>query len=580
MGQFVAIGWKGDRPGALAILERAALKAGWSLLYDQGGIWIAASGPRPTPVSESRLHRAIIIGDLFSRQSGQTLRFAPSPEVSCRNLVTTHWGRYVALFPDSAGSFSAVFRDPSGALDCAVWRARGLNIAASCLPGWLEGTLAMRPGLDWSVIADQLRDPTLLTGPIALEGMAAVAPGDLIGLTTSASIAIWRPLAAALSPDPHSRHKIRSTVDDAVRATCLNTKGLLVEVSGGLDSAIVASSVCAADPNTKAVWLNAWGPFAEADERSYAQAVGDHLEVPLSSLKRQLPVGSSGVCLSHPRALRPSLNRMDVLYDREQAALCISLGLDAVVTGKGGDVAFFQTAASAILADQFHAKGLRALFDPMADVLARRLRRSRWSILSSALRNGPRIGRDGLGRSAIDFSTAAVRERMPAPHPWLKSLSRLPPGKRMQVMNFTSNLALHGLCERTEAADLIHPLLSQPVMELTLGISTPVLTEGGHDRMLARRAFANRVPQSILDRRSKGELGSYYGRSIANALTELRAHLLEGRLVGAGLIDRNELEAALSAEHLIWQGGYADIMILATMESWIQAWSSATVVRA
>ena len=577
MGQFVAIGWKGDRPGLLSKLERAALNAGWSLMHDRGGIWIAASGPRPPPVIESHPHQAVITGDLFSGQSGQTLPIASSPEAYCRSLVTTHWGRYVALFPDPAGSFNAAFRDPSGALDCAVWRASGFDVAASCLPAWLEVTLAMRGGLDWSIIADQLRDPTLLTGPIALEGVAAVAPGDLVDLTTSACIPIWRPSTAALSQDPEAAHKIRATVDEAVSAACARAQGLLVEVSGGLDSAIIASSVRAAGQTAKAVWLNAWGPFAEADERTYAQAVSDHLEVPLSSLKRQLPVGSNGVCLNHPKSLRPSLNRMDVLYDQEQAGLCASLGLDAVVTGKGGDVAFFQTAASAILADRFHSVGLRALFEPMADVLARRLRRSRWSILASALRNGRRIGRDGLGRSAIDFATAAVRDRMPTPHPWLNGLTHLPPGKRMQVMNFTSNLALHGLCQRTEAADLIHPLLSQPLMELTLAIPTPVLTEGGHDRMLARRAFVDRVPQSILKRRSKGELGSYYGRSIANALKELRPHLLEGRLVGAGLIDRSELEAALSVEHLIWQGGYADIMILATIESWIQAWSNAPV---
>jgi len=25
-------------------------------------------------------------------------------------------------------------------------------------------------------------------------------------------------------------------------------------------------------------------------------------------------------------------------------------------------------------------------------------------------------------------------------------------------------------------------------------------------------------------------------------------------------------------EHLIWQGGYAELMILALMESWVSAW--------
>lgn len=550
-----------------------ARAAGWSLARDEEGLWIAVGGPRPLPVAENRRDQVVIIGDLFASQAGSNSSMRPTPDMVCRSLTADGWGRYVALFPDPTGSFRGVFRDPSGAVDCAIWHAEGLDLAASCLPDWLTMALPMRTAIDWSIIADQLRDPTLLTGPIALQGVVAVPPGDLFDVVAKTSVPIWRPVHAASSPRADAASRLRPTVDLAVQTASAPCTKLLVEVSGGLDSAIIAGSVQAAGQSARCVWLNAWGPFAEADERAYAQSVSDHLGIPLLHLQRRLPIGSGGVCLSHPQALRPSLNRMDVLYDSEQAALCTEFGVDGVVTGKGGDVAFFQTATSAILADRIRSSGMGALFDPMADVLARRLRRSRWSVLRSALSKSRSHGRDGLGRPALDFTTSVVQERVPEPHPWLAGLDRLPPAKRMQVMNFTSNLALHGLCKRTEAADLIHPLLSQPVLELTLALPVHVLTGGGHDRLLARQVFADRVPQMILRRRSKGELGTYYGRSIANALSDLRPHLLEGRLTASGLIDRCELEAALSVDHLIWQGGYADLMILATMESWIQAWS-------
>ena len=74
-------------------------------------------------------------------------------------------------------------------------------------------------------------------------------------------------------------------------------------------------------------------------------------------------------------------------------------------------------------------------------------------------------------------------------------------------------------------------------------------------------------------RRSKAELGGYYGRVVAANIDRLRPHLLEGRLARQGLIDRGQVEAALSVDHLIWQGGYIELMMLALMESWVAAWS-------
>lgn len=109
-------------------------------------------------------------------------------------------------------------------------------------------------------------------------------------------------------------------------------------------------------------------------------------------------------------------------------------------------------------------------------------------------------------------------------------------------------------------------------MEAVLATPTYQLTKGGHDRLLARDAFADRLPTILLQRRSKAELSGYYGRVLAANLDQLRPHLLEGRLAGQGLIDRDQVEAALRVEHLIWQGGYGELMILALVESWLQAW--------
>jgi asparagine synthase (glutamine-hydrolysing) len=109
-------------------------------------------------------------------------------------------------------------------------------------------------------------------------------------------------------------------------------------------------------------------------------------------------------------------------------------------------------------------------------------------------------------------------------------------------------------------------------MEAVLATPAYELTRGGHDRLLAREAFADRLPAALIQRRSKAELGGYYGRVLAANIDRLRPHLLEGHLARQGLIDRGQVEAALQVEHLIWQGGYLELMMLSLVESWVSAW--------
>jgi len=574
MGQAVAILWAPDAlPAQVPAYIHAAERAGWSTAHHQRGIWIGVLGPRLPVVQVVAEGRLLLIGEWRPRTAGPATVAPADPVATARTLVDASWGRYLALLGSPDHGFTSVLRDPSGAIDCAFWTDGPCTIVASCLPDWLSETSSggFRP--DVERVADLLADPTLLSGPIALTGVTAVAPGEWRAFAGS-SAQLWRPAdfgRSASDPGGLSAAILRDAVDGAVHALSEGTA--LVEVSGGLDSAIVATARYALQPEGRAVWTNIWGPYVEADERDYARAICDRLGVDLTVIERTRPLGADGLCLEHPRALRPSINRMDALYDQDQAALVGTLGADLVLTGKGGDVVFYQTATSAILADRLCEHGLAALFDPCLPVLSRRLRRSAWSVLRRALTSSGRARRfGGSGRPALALIDRDVAHRRTRPHPWLQDLEGLAPGKRQQVVGLASNLSLHGLSRRTEAADLVHPLLSQPVMETCLRLPSWVLTGGGHDRLLARQAFADRLPPQIVHRRSKAELSAYYGHAIAAAIDELLPHLLEGRLSEAGLIDRVQVEAALRTDHLIWQGGYGDLMMLALIESWLRSW--------
>ena len=109
------------------------------------------------------------------------------------------------------------------------------------------------------------------------------------------------------------------------------------------------------------------------------------------------------------------------------------------------------------------------------------------------------------------------------------------------------------------------------MVEAGLALSAVDLTWGGRDRAAARAAFADVLPPSILDRRSKGELGAYYGGAVAAHLDFLRDYLLGGALAEAGLIDPG-LEDRLTRDALLWRGGHSHLLSLALTEAWVRRW--------
>ena len=120
-----------------------------------------------------------------------------------------------------------------------------------------------------------------------------------------------------------------------------------------------------------------------------------------------------------------------------------------------------------------------------------------------------------------------------------------------------------------------HPLLSPPALDAALAIPSYQMVTPGQDRALARAAFGMLLPDEVLRRRSKAELGGYFGQLVSGSLPELREHLLDGRLAARGLVNLERLEANLNSEALIWGVDYLHILFTALIESWVRAWEPA-----
>jgi asparagine synthase (glutamine-hydrolysing) len=555
--------------------RRQFVESGWSLILES-----------ETVLRVRRLMhgRGVLLGDLYPMTEG-----APEPGSSLdaagerrsaevfAALSRRWWGRYVALHQPPGAEPLSAFRDPSGGLECLTWRRDRLRIVASHLPTHHADLMPTGFGVDWNAVGCRLGNPAATASGVALTGLQAIDAGQMMDLKTAERRMIWSPAAFA-SNERQPRHvlttRLRQRVDQVVSAHTRQAGTMLVEVSGGLDSAIVAGALQATTANQVAQWTNFNTPDREGDERRFARAVAAHLGFPLVEVaKAELELTEERLDMVGA-GLRPSTLGIDYEQKEDNVTRCAEIGADTLVTGLGGDAVFLQTQSPLIAADAVHA-GLagRELFRVFREVADMR-RTSVWSVAWAGL-IGAR-SRFVSRRTPAYLSQNVIRRVSDAPtHPWLNDLAAVAPAKRAQIRTLTAALLFHGYSRRGQALDVLHPLLSQPLVELVLSVPSFDLALGSHDRALAREAFAGRLPPEVLRRRSKGDLQAYYGRMLSRSLAFARPYLLDGFLAREGLIDRPYLEDALTLESLLWRDLTSSMVELLAVEAWARHWQGA-----
>lgn len=557
----------GRLEAALAVLSPRLAAAGWRRVSRRPAVWTSAASRLPViPLAD---------GLLLGRRHGPPAdRPAPtSPLRVASRLMSDGWGGWVALLSGPADGAVTVIRDPSGALDAFVWRRGPLWVAASDAHSGLDDLLPDEIEVDLDRLALILAHPAAASGASALHGIHAVAPGAVLTLTRDGAPdvrQVWTPARAATrAVEPED---LRIAVETATRDLVAPHSRVIGEISGGFDSAVVAGTTARLGLGERvSPWLTFHPMEPEGDERAWARAVAERADLRLLERPKS-PAALTRTDLERlAEGLRPGLQGLDVEYDAETAGLLSEHGASALLTGQGGDAVFFQYGTPAVAADRLARRGLRGLDPRFLHRLARWTRRSAWRVAGDAVRH-----RFGLGMRADPEAGASPG---PEVHPWLTDLDAVPPAKRGQIRQLVNAQVFHGDCLRRRAAELLHPLLTQPVMEAGLGIPADVLVEGGRDRDLARRLFADRLPDAVLSRRGKGELSTYYGQVVRRTLPLANDLLIDGALVSAGLVDPDALRADLDPAHLIADGAYNMFLIRLVLEVWLRRWRARLAAR-
>lgn len=583
MGHFLHVAWddSGNEALARAVIGQAEVE-GFVEAETHEFAWLGVKGPRTPTVRFPGGSDLLVLGDLFPAfgTSEHPVLAQGSDEARALNLTGSRWGRYIGLFRTPRRQVRQIIRDPSGAYECIAWRKDGVQIVTSQLPDWLMA-LSGPAGLtlDWDLIGGILADPLNATARSALSGLTVAQPGDMTDLNSSTVTPLWRPqhfLRSGVCDPSDAASGLRARIDACVAAYAGVVRFPGAEVSGGLDSAIVAAALKAAGVKGN-LWLNLFGPHEEADERPYALVIGDSLGFQPKFVQRAITGMTADGFWATAGGPRPGLNGRDYAFDLAVAQAVRETGVDALMTGKGGDGVFFQMGVAEIFVDVLKERGLRAFAGPTLPNLARWTRRSVWSVLDTGLKGlrPARLDRSARALSIFNPESVVRPTGDDALHPWIRDLDAVGPAKRLQIESVAAGLAYQTQCRRTDVADLIHPLLAQPVVEYCLALPIGMLTgDGMGDRQLARSAFADRLPPQILHRRSKGELTAYFGRQAEVSLPFLREHLLDGRLAQKGLIDRARTEALLDPDRLVWKGGVPDFTLASVVESWIRRWEA------
>ncbi len=521
----------------------------------------------------------VLLGAAYD-QGGRAARADELAGLDADQLLSRYWGPCLAIAPcpGPAGATFARFnvaRDPSGGLECYLAATPSGIYVTSDLALALRAGLAT-PMIDWGFLAHDLVYRRARGVRTCLSGVDELAPGQAatIGVGAIEIRLFWDPWRVR---DPsldrcslaRAAHVVRSRIDLCGKAMSTGLVRPVLELSGGLDSSIVAAAL-ADHPGLSAVHCVSPGP--EGDERRYAQAVAGAFAVPLEEHVLRIGRFDPGR-VADPNLPRPGRPGVLGPAHRIVQAHCRARKADAIFTGVGGDSVFCSLSTPAPVADRFWRSGpgigfLRSLGD-----LSVRHNTSIWTVAAMTGRSIRRRFDPTRGASLHFLTPEAIPDRQDL-HPWLAAA---PPGAllghSLHVEAIAFILGYMAGQARMTSIPTLAPLLARPVLEACLDLPAWRWIEGGRDRSVARMAYRGRLPDLVINRRSKGAVDHYVTGLFLSNRRAVRELLLDGLLVQAGILDRSALEAELSGTESRIDHAQR-VLELADAEAWARGWSN------
>ena len=518
-----------------------------------------------TPLLKSDCQTAAAVGMIFDRSSATPLRALPNPQALHHRMVRDHWGSYVLFTAD--GDAHSVMRDPSGSMPVYYGAGGTLQLYASDA-GMLGLAWPDRFQPDLEAARHWLQFPFLRTARTGAVGVTELLPGMVreVNAHRDCLRVAWSPQCCC-APDQSiesfddATTLLRQEILRCVPTLTERQPGILLQLSGGLDSSIIAAALAKAGLDFRAMTFATRS--ADGDERRYAHEVARHFGIDLLELS-EADLDLTSRMRSSPLQRPPS-----PLLQSLRGAQAAAAGREGLlVDGGGGDNVFASINSAAPAVDAFRRGGLGLGLVTLRH-LADRHGCTFWAAAGSALRRARRGVMIQWPTDSTFLQRSGEFDR-PDAHPWLAATEGMLPGTadHLRLLAGVHHFLVDpGPDEPTN----LHPLICQPVLELCLRIPSWLWAAGGRDRAVARAAFGTILPDAILDRRGKGSLQSLFVRGFQAQRPMLRDLLVGGRLASEGIVDSDEVAEYLDEPGEPRDVRYIRILELASAEQWLRS---------
>lgn len=603
MYRYTAFSWNAKDPAKTAAAQRLtrlllSSSPDWQGVLDVPGLRVFHAPQAGGACHAYVLKRdgGVVLGKLF--ESGLEENSIPSDpsfdekeserliESRGRHLVERYWGHYVAFLRAPDGQVRYVLRDPTGGLQCYLTGAAGVDVMLSDMEDCVR--LKLKPfAVDWDHVAAYFLQDRLVTRTTGFKEVTQLYAGECAAIEDDAVASrmtrsfYWDPAdvyEANLIEDPDvARAALRGVIRHCVDAWASSYGSIVHELSGGLDSSIVAACLAEASARPDVLCFHYFTEISEGDERPYARAAAHSAGFELIESEARVSERTLESLLDRSRLATPAMLGFIPAPELLKQRLASERHAGAIFSGQGGDHLFQQEGTELIAAEYAHRHGVRPRLLRVVKDTGRLTAKSIWSVWGAVARYGL-FGRT-VDPYAFHFKPPSILSEearaslspQAYTHPWVRNANGLPSSKIRQVFNVIDCQPFYRMPCRN--AELVHPLISQPVIERCLQIPTYVLAHRGRSRGLVREAFEGDVPAKIIHRRSKGGTTSYFSRILVENAVFLRERLLDGALVNEGILDRRELEKLLSERNLIRGEELSSIMTGVRAEAWLSNWA-------
>jgi asparagine synthase (glutamine-hydrolysing) len=539
----------------------------------------------------------VILGTLFERRSDP---FDPSPytralidqrasssirSAGADHLVAHYWGDYLALVTDRQCGTVWIVRSPTCHTPCLFASVHGLRAYFSATRDLARlGVMAL--SVNWNYVAVYTACGRVHCSETGLNEVRELQNGEYHRISEDGitSAFCWNPVdicrSDVIEDAPRAQAALRATTLACVTSWASNHDRIVHRLSGGIDSSVIAACLRGIR-KPQVTCVNYYSRGAYGDEREFARLAARKFDFELIEYRQNSTFRLDSL-LEYPPTDSPLHYLFKIECDAREVALARHINATARFTGTMGDILFQMPPFGPAVTELIQRLGLHWSLFKAALEAAQCDRISLWRILKNAFADAifrsNRSGRPGEFKAqdvmllTAEASTVFDNPPLRFVHPWLHSIEHVPAGKLAQVSCLGFNSTYFNALHEPDESELIHPLISEPLVELCLRIPTYLLLHDGRDRAMVRNAFAAELPVQIFNRASKGSM-SLWVREMVSANAEfVRELLLEGVLVREHIIDRRKLEASLpgrAARSPLPIGCFLDCV---AAEAWSRVW--------